>query len=158
MIDLRNSKRPFVLQTLMIYSLIISRKFANSSHKIPDRNCPNKWRSLETGSNIYKRHQKKIFLMFIYFEGERETERERGRSRERGRRRIWSRLQAPSCEHRVQGGARTHKPKPWPGPKSTLNWLSHPGTPFCASVKYLPINSLCFCSPNFQCSFPVCLV
>ena len=38
----------------------------------------------------------KKFLMFVYFERERETEWERGR--ERGRERIPSRLRAPRAE------------------------------------------------------------
>ena len=74
--------------------------------------------------------------MFIYFwERERERERERvsewgGAERETGRHRIWSRLQAPSCQHRAWCGAWTHKP--WDhdlGQSWMLNRLSHPGTP-----------------------------
>ena len=64
--------------------------------------------------------------MFIF---EREREHEQGRGRERGRHRIWSRLQAMSCQHRVWCEARTHGP--WDHDLSwsrTLNWLSHPGT------------------------------
>ena len=49
------------------------------------------------------------FLMFIYFEGQTETECEQGRVRMRGRHRIWSRLQALSCQHRARHGARTHR-------------------------------------------------
>ena len=73
----------------------------------------------------------KIFLKFIYFwERERETDCEWGRGRERGRHRIWSRIQALSCQHRDWRGARTHEP--WDHDLSrsrTLNWLSHPGAP-----------------------------
>ena len=48
--------------------------------------------------------------MFIYFwDRERETECERGRGREKGRHRIWSRLQARSCQHRAWRGAWTHE-------------------------------------------------
>ena len=41
----------------------------------------------------------------------RESVSEWGRGRERGRRRIRSRLQAPSCQHRAPRGARTHEPR-----------------------------------------------
>ena len=54
----------------------------------------------------------------------------RGGAQERGRRRIWSRLQALSCQHRAWSGARTREP--WDHDLSwsqTLNRLSHPGTP-----------------------------
>ena len=50
--------------------------------------------------------------------------------RERGGQRIWSRLQAPSCQHTAQCRARTHEP--WDhnlNPSRMLNWLSHPGAP-----------------------------
>ena len=51
-----------------------------------------------------------FFLHFIYFwERERETELKWGRGRERGGHRIWSRLQALSCQHRVRREAGTHK-------------------------------------------------
>ena len=66
--------------------------------------------------------------MFIFWERDRETGHKWRRGRERGRHRIWSRLQAPSCQYRARCGARTHKP--WDGDLSqsqTLNWLSHPG-------------------------------
>ena len=78
-----------------------------------------------------------FFLMLIYFwkkerEREREwekTERELGRGRERQRHRIWSRLQALSCQHRAWHG-RTHELQDhdlsW---SRSLNLLSHPGTP-----------------------------
>ena len=57
----------------------------------------------------------KYFLMFIYF-----WERER----------IWSRFQAPSCQHRARHWARTHKLRDHDQSRSqTLNQLSHPGTP-----------------------------
>ena len=71
----------------------------------------------------------KFFFMFIYF-WQRETEHELGRGRERGRHRIWSRLQALSCQHRARHGARTHRPLDHDLSRSrTLNWLSHPGAP-----------------------------
>ena len=41
-----------------------------------------------------------FFLMFIYF-WRRETEHKQGRDRERGRHRIWSRLQALSCQQKT---------------------------------------------------------
>ena len=55
-----------------------------------------------------------FFLVFIYF-WERERKRASTRvgegQRERGRHRIWSRLQALSCQHRARGGAWTHDPE-----------------------------------------------
>uniref|UniRef100_A0ABI7WN04 NPR3 like, GATOR1 complex subunit n=1 Tax=Felis catus TaxID=9685 RepID=A0ABI7WN04_FELCA len=52
---------------------------------------------------------------------------EQERARERGRHRIRSRLQALSCHHRVQHGARTHKPGNHDLSQSQmLNPLSHP--------------------------------
>ena len=71
-----------------------------------------------------------FFKCFYLFLKERETEREQGRSRERGRHRIWSRLQALSCQARARCGARTHEL--WDHDLSlsrTLNQLSHPGAP-----------------------------
>ena len=50
--------------------------------------------------------------------------------RERGRHRIWSRLQAPCCQHRAWPQARTHKR--WDHDLSrswSLNRLSHSGAP-----------------------------
>ena len=77
---------------------------------------------------------KKIFFTFIYlfiylFERERERAHKSGRGRER-RYRIWSRLQALSCQRRAWLGAWTHKL--WDrdlGRSRTLNRLSHPGAP-----------------------------
>ena len=46
--------------------------------------------------------------IFIYF-WERQTECEGVRGRERGRHRIWSRLQAPSYEHRARRESRIHE-------------------------------------------------
>ena len=61
---------------------------------------------------------------------QRETEHEQERGRERGRHRIWSRLQALSCQHRARCGARTHGLRDhdlsW---SQTLNQLNHPGAP-----------------------------
>ena len=57
------------------------------------------------------------------------------KGRDRRRPRIWSRLQALSCQHRARRGAQTHRL--WDHDLSrsrTLNWLSHPGAPcstFC---------------------------
>ena len=55
-------------------------------------------------------HIFKIFFWCLFmFERQRETEHEWGRGIERGRHRIWSRLQAPSRQHRARRGARTHE-------------------------------------------------
>ena len=68
--------------------------------------------------------------MFIYFERERETEPKWGRRRERRRHRIWSRIEALSCQHRARRGTWTHKPQyhdlSW---SQMLSRLSHPGAP-----------------------------
>ena len=73
----------------------------------------------------------KIFLMFLFiFEREREIKHKHGRGRERGRYKIWSRLQALSCQHRAQCGDWTPEPRDhdlsW-GP--TFNQLRHSGAP-----------------------------
>ena len=77
----------------------------------------------------------KLFKCLFYFW---ETEHEWGRARERGRRRLWSRLQALSCQ---QSGAQTHELRghdlSW---SWMLNWPSHP-----------------FCSNETKCNI-VCLV
>ena len=68
-----------------------------------------------------------IFLTFIYF-WDRERQSMNGGGSKRGRHRIWNRLQALSCQHRVQRGARTHRPRDhdlsW---SRMLNRPSHPG-------------------------------
>ena len=70
--------------------------------------------------------------MFIYFLRKRERDREwvgEGQ-RERDTHTIRSRLQALSCQHRVQHGAQTHRL--WDNDLSqscTLSQLSHPGAP-----------------------------
>ena len=70
----------------------------------------------------------KHFFTFIYF-WLKETEHKR-KCRERGRHRVQSRLQALSCQHRAQCGARTHRLQDHDLSRSrTLNRLSHPGAP-----------------------------
>ena len=73
--------------------------------------------------------------MFIYF-WERETEHEWGRRRERRKHRIWSRLQALSCQYRAQYGAQTYElgnhDLRW---SQTLNQLSHRGAPIFTLLK-----------------------
>ena len=67
--------------------------------------------------------------LFI-FERASETERKQGRDSKRGTHKIWSRLPAPSCQHRAWRGAWTHKP--WDHDLSQsrmLNRLSHSGVP-----------------------------
>ena len=73
-----------------------------------------------------------VFNVYLFLR-DRDTDRGwagEGRERERGRHRIWSRFQAPSCQHRAWWGTRTHKP--WDHDLSsswTLNWLSPPQEP-----------------------------
>ena len=73
---------------------------------------------------------KKNFFNVYLFLRQRETEHEWERVRERGRHRIWSRLQALSCQHRARHGARAYEPQghdlSW---SQMLNPLSHPGAP-----------------------------
>ena len=105
--------------------------------------------------------------MFI-FERERERERERAsahtqrRGREREGDRIWSRLQALSCQHRDRRGAQTHKL--WDHDLSwsqTLNRLSHPGAPpLVFSIGRINSNlwNLCSkCTQNPTTFFVLCL-
>ena len=80
---------------------------------------------------------------FIYFwKRERERERERERGRQRARHRIWSRLQALSCQQRARRRAQTHGL--WDHDLSQsqmLNLLSHPGAPSCFFLKCERYNS-----------------
>ena len=72
----------------------------------------------------------KIFLTFIHFERQRETECKLEWGRERGRHRIQSRLQALSGQHRARRGARTRGPRDRDLSQSrTPNRPSHPGAP-----------------------------
>ena len=70
-----------------------------------------------------------FFLNVCLFLRERKRQSVSGGGEERGDR-IWNRLQALSCQHRAQCGARTHEP--WDHDLSrsrTLNRLSHTGAP-----------------------------
>ena len=71
-----------------------------------------------------------IFFNVYFWERDRVWAGGGDRERERGRHRIWSRLQALSCQHRGRRGAQTHGPQDhdlrW---SQTLNQLSHPGAP-----------------------------
>ena len=69
--------------------------------------------------------------MFICFwERETETECEWGRDRERRKHTIWNKLQALSCQHRAQCGARTWEQRDHDLSQSwTTYWLNHPGAP-----------------------------
>ena len=74
--------------------------------------------------------------MFIYF-WERDSMNRGEAERERRRHRIWSRLQALSCQHRAQHGARTCELQHHDLSQSqTLHWLSHPGAPISSSIKW----------------------
>ena len=102
----------------------LQTKQATDSQKYTDR-VERRWQILNF---IY------LFIyLFIYsvylFLRERQTEWEQGKIRERGRHRIWSRLQALSCQHRDWGGAQTQELWDYDLSQSRmLNWLSHPGT------------------------------
>ena len=68
--------------------------------------------------------------MVIYF-WKTETKREWGRGRERGKHRIWSRLQAPSCQHRVPTqGSNPQTARSWPELKSDAQPTEPPRAPF----------------------------
>ena len=71
--------------------------------------------------------KKKFFLMFLsIFERERQSVSRGGA--ERGRHRTWSRIQAPSHQHRMWHRAQIHKLRDHdPSWSRTLNRLSHPG-------------------------------
>ena len=82
-----------------------------------------------------------FFFFNVYFR-ERERQSKWGRGREWRRRRIWSRLQALSCQHRAWRGTQTHEP--WDRDLSRsrmLNQLSHPGAPRVSSL--LTISNKC---------------
>ena len=111
--------------------------------------------------------------MCIHF-WERERQHEQGRGGERGRHRIRSRLQALSCQHRVQCGAWMHEP--WDRDLSQsqrLNQLIHPGaqnlffvfrTPTSSSLLARSLSSFCGALVNCQSHvaaikpirFPIC--
>ena len=96
-----------------------------------------------------------FFLMFIF---ERERQSTSGGGAEREGDRTGSRLQAPSCQHRVRRGARTHKP--WDHDLSRspmLRQLSHPGAPciwftlgggLLFSLEWLCISFCCTAFPH----------
>ena len=60
---------------------------------------------------------------------ERESERVHGRGRGRGTYRIWSKLQALSCQHSPMWGSNPWAMRLWPELKLDIYQLSHPGTP-----------------------------
>ena len=74
-----------------------------------------------------------FFLSFLIHL--REKEHEEGRDRERGRHRIWSRLQALSCQQSPTWVSISRTSRSWPEPKPRVrhltNWapLNHPGAP-----------------------------
>ena len=70
-----------------------------------------------------------VLLMFVYFWDRVRAPVGEGREREGGRHRIWSRLQALSCQRRAQRGVQTHEL--WDHDLSrsqTPNRLNHPAT------------------------------
>ena len=100
-----------------------------------------------TGSCWYTPSYSVLFFLSLL---ERERERERERAREQGGAeregdRTWSRLQAPSCQHRAPCWAWTHER--WDHDLSwsqTLNPLSHTGAPVCPFLKGTKALSISF--------------
>ena len=73
------------------------------------------------------------FSNFYLFLRERKKQNVSRGEAERGRHRIWSRLQALSCQHRAWCRAWTHKPRDHDLSRSwSLNQLSYPGAPTCS--------------------------
>ena len=114
--------------------------------------------SRDMASLLFK---KKTFLTFIYF-WDRERQSMNGGGSERGRHRIWSRLQALSCQHRSWRGARIHGP--WDG-ESFAQPTEPPRCPLASllktsaghSAQSCRDRSLCLCiALSFKISF--CLV
>ena len=107
------------------------------SHTLP---CLHLWPQLLCFHNLSLSLGLLLFFFFLFsffnvylFLRQRERDRVRAGEgqRERGGHRIWSRLQALSCQHRAWHRAQTHEP--WDHDLSwswTLNQLSHPGTPY----------------------------
>ena len=89
------------------------------------------WRAVNRGVWLAQWVEHVILFFFFFkrlFEGERQSVSRGGA--ERGAERIQSRLQALSCQHRVQCGARTHEPRDHDCSQSrTHKRLSHPGDP-----------------------------
>ena len=105
-------------------------------------------RSYQVLKSILVEHVSLNFFscLFIF---ERETECKRGKGRERGRHRIQSRLQAMSCQHRAQRGARTHRPRDRDLSRSRmLHRLSHPGVPNLATLKFQPLTQTSPSTPD----------
>ena len=101
-------------------------------------------------TTIITNQKNSLHIFFNVYFWDRETEHEWGRGREGGRRRIWSRFQALSCQHRARCGAQTHKP--WDHDLSRcrmFNRLSHPGAPpsFFKCLLHIFINYL----PDTRC-------
>ena len=77
--------------------------------------------------------------LFLRERGDRVRAGEGEGKRERDTHRIWSRLQAQSCQHRAWHGARTHELTDHdPSRSRTLNRLSHPGWLYHLLLKILP--------------------
>ena len=95
--------------------------------------------------------------MFIYIwerQKQRQSTSRRGAEREGDR--IWSRLQALSCQHRAWCRAWTHKQ--WAHDLSRsqmLNWLSHPGAPRLANLtRAYPDSSVSSCGNHSKGTCP----
>ena len=129
--------------------------FANLHIIFKDKNKLCMWKCLDRLRNCgnVDLFSLNFFLMFIYF-WDREREQERGR--ERRKHKIWSRLQALSCQLRVQNGAQIYELRDHDLSQSqTLNQLSHLGTPkyiflFAVISSLLPYSSLPPSFPSFS--------
>ena len=133
----RQSRNIFMLSSGLQFTTHPSSALSSCSMTISARGCHLFLVSsdhLETFSHQVDDPSASVILLFFVFNvysflRQRETEHERGGS-ERGRHRIWNRLQALSCQHKAQRGARTHRL--WDHDLSRsqmLNRPSHPGAP-----------------------------
>ena len=114
----------FCISSLELFVFLLSCKvfFANSGYKFFTVYVFCKCFLLLSGLPL------SFFLNAYLFLRERQGASREGA--ERWRHRIWSRLQALSCQHRARHGARTRET--WDHDLSqswTLNRLSHPGAP-----------------------------
>ena len=65
--------------------------------------------SSSSAKNLFKKNIFNVYFWERERERESESKPEQGRDRERGRHRMWSRLQALSCQHRAWGRTQAYK-------------------------------------------------